>query len=409
MTEEGLANWTGPCTLGKANGEGVATYTDSYIQTITGEMVYGIPTGIVRIDYGRGSYFVGTRRKGEAHGFGVNMESWGEGYEGNWADGFRHGEGIYIHSDGRRTPGVWRKGTGLVSSWYVDAKTGCEINLAPMNEPVGEASWTGDCIKGKAEGSGTISWSVSENGAPTRSTITFTGDLAEGVISGKGLWLEVDVFSNVTQTTTIEAVWKNGEINGDGREVRVSNFTEKDPFDKIVRSYEGGFKAGEFSGDGKLKEIKNYSNNGIHTVVKEGSFSDNFFDGIGKEIRETTSPTGGNSYEELKGLFEKNNFAGHGRMLEKTIDGKTTIARFDGDVNDGGMGTVSYANGDKFSGVIEYHSGPKTGYRDFPSVEFKGDCRRNSIDFSQDYGSSCLVAAGRTNDCLIQISNWIND
>lgn len=407
MTEEGLADWTGSCLLGKASGDGIASYKDNYIQTITGKMVAGVPTGVVRVDYSRGGYFVGTLKDGEAHGFGLNMEPWGEGYEGNWVDGFRHGDGTYIHSDGRRIPGVWRKGSGLVSSWYVDDKTGCNINLSPMNDPEGEASWAGECINEKAEGKGTVFWSISEDGAPRRRTITFTGELVKGVISGEGVWFDVDVFTNVTHTTTIKAVWKNGEINGQGQEVKISDFTNKSSMDKIVRSYEGGYEFGDFSGDGRLEEVKGYSDNSTFTLMQQGSFADNFFHGVGKEIREFTSSTGDKSYEEREGRFEKNNFVGHGRKFEKTTDGTIIKVTFDDDVNSGGTGTVAYANGDRFSGTVDDYGGPSKGYCDFPSASFKGDCRRNSINVSEGQGAFCLVAVNQLDECLLLISSWV--
>ncbi len=310
MTEDGLATWTGTCKFGRAEGEGTATYKDFYIPSITGKMVDGVPTGIVKVNYERDDYYIGTLLNGEYHGYGLNMYSWGEGYEGNWVEGFRHGKGVYIHADGRRTLGIWRKGQ-LVRSWHVDARTGCKFNWAPYYGPVGEATWSGDCSNGIAEGAGTISWSSSDQGAPISSHITFTGKLVGGMLRGEGIWIQVDTYRNVVKEKTIEAHWRNGEINGFGREVKISTFTDKRNLAKITRSYEGLYDLGKFSGDGQSDEVTTYTNGNKAILMRQGQFSDNFLHGTGRETQEFSYADGYTRHTESVGQFKKNQFLEH--------------------------------------------------------------------------------------------------
>ncbi len=83
------ATWDGPCEDGFASGEGTVQWYED------GE------------DNGR---YIGERRRGRAHGYGINLWANGDRYEGYWQDDLQHGQGTYTWSDGSGYQGEWFEG-----------------------------------------------------------------------------------------------------------------------------------------------------------------------------------------------------------------------------------------------------------------------------------------------------------
>ena len=81
-----VANWSGPCVGGIANGRGVLQW-----------FTFGFDEVALRYE--------GIFRNGRLNGWGVYTETGGDRYEGNWLNGKKHGRGVIIQADGTRAEG----------------------------------------------------------------------------------------------------------------------------------------------------------------------------------------------------------------------------------------------------------------------------------------------------------------
>ncbi|NRD90486.1 hypothetical protein C8024_15000 [Sphingopyxis sp. BSNA05] len=224
MTEEGWAEWTGPCFLGQAEGKGIATYEDGIFATIEGHFDGGIPQGEVEITYSSGAKYSGSLKDGEYHGFGTRQASWGEAYSGNWNEGYRDGIGRYTGQDGKIVEGLWDRGR-LIGSWFSAANTDCEIWWAGTgSDPVGTLAWDGACVNGRANGPGKIDWTDETPAAASGATIEFRGTLSGGKLNGEGVWTQTNRYSNVIHRKVSKGTWVDGAREGYGTDVKRANF-----------------------------------------------------------------------------------------------------------------------------------------------------------------------------------------
>ena len=107
--------------------------------------------------------------------------------------------------------------------WVADAKSGCQV--WNPNPQLGEAvAWSGSCVNGRAEGSGTVRWSkdaaTSETdagewrdgrqikGTQSWSTGHYEGELSDGEPNGQGIL--------TLQKLRYEGGFRNGKPNGVG-------------------------------------------------------------------------------------------------------------------------------------------------------------------------------------------------
>ena len=379
MTEDGWAQWNGSCVLGQAEGEGVATYEDSFIATIEGSFEAGVPQGEAVITYSSGASYRGSLKDGEYHGFGTVTEGWGGTYAGNWDKGFRNGRGTFTPHNGQPVEGVWERGR-LIGGWYSDARSGCEVWWAGNgSDPVGVLTWDGACSDGRASGFGVIRWTDETPEAVSGSTIAFTGVLVGGKLNGEGVWEQTDRYVNVIHQTVRQGTWIDGVREGYGTDGQTSEFLDGS-FLGAVDTYEGGWENGRYSGQGERVDSKTYSDGGIESFTEQGTFVEGTMR-EGLTIRQRNVAEGEDSTETISGRFSDRQYIGFGTIMtrNRSEDGyNRAIITNDGPVAEGGSGIVEYANGDVFIGEFAYYMGggvPSEGFCMFPSVSFMGSCR----------------------------------
>ncbi len=403
----GYADWSGSCPMGKAEGKGTARLETSGIDGITGQFDAGIPVGEVRVRYGPGGTYVGGWREGEPDGRGLSMEAWGEGYEGGWLDGYRHGEGEFITAEGKRIPGRWER-NNLIGSWYEDADTGCEVWFAVLDDPIGELSWTGECVRGRASGEGTIHWrQLEENGVVHE--VSFEGTLRDGRLHGTGRWEQVDRYTNGSDRIVKVGTWIDGLRSGVGMDRSVNASF------RTTQGYAGNWKAGKRQGQGRRYSYKRHDDGSVTIENEIGRFLDGGFV-AGRMIREDRSGSRSRVTIE-RGRFD-GQFVGYGSAVvwvEERVTGSSTsmVLRYEGSRFEDGRGVVRFGDGDSFVG----QAGPfgPSGYggefRDgicvLPSIGFVGACKTAEFDTGRHSGKTCIVARDQAALCLKVISRWI--
>lgn len=410
-TDDGPALWTGKCVNGLAQGVGTATFEDSDIATIKGEYDGGVPSGIVRVEYSLGGYYEGGLRDGEPHGFGIDMEPWGEGYEGHWVDGFKDGDGIYIRSDGTRIQGTWSQKRGFEGSWYRDRTTNCRFWWRASSDPVGEATWSGPCIYGKASGEGLITWSLSENGTTLESEVRFRGTIIDGYIQGSGSWHQVQYYSNVVTTSVFNGTWKDDQRIGHGIETRTSQYQEPDSLDRVVVTYEGDWYVDEYGGMGRREEIK-YSRDGrTEKLIEDGMFADNMLNGEGISVQEIFYATGDTLLERSEGKFEDGQFRGYGKVESERTTETTVLsqsATYPTEIWNGGTGVVDYADGSRFEGAVDATGTPTNGECTLKSTNYSVACVAHTVKTSDWSGETWLVSPDERETPLLKIGMRVN-
>jgi hypothetical protein len=225
-------------------------------------------------------------------------------------------------------PGQSQATTGA-GTWLADAK-GCKLwDASP--EPKETVTWSGSCLKGKADGDGTAEWFVKGQRHER-----MTGRLTEGKPDG------VVTLYDYATGYSYEGRLENGKPTG---KVIVTTAQGK---------IEGNFVAGKPSGNVVItgangRRYEGEQKNGLHTykgVMTEpdgtryvGSFVDGKFQGYGV----MTWPNG-NRYE---GDFKDNQRTGQGAFAYVGGD------RYVGDFVDGkfhGRGVLTRANGQRYEG-----------------------------------------------------------
>jgi hypothetical protein len=213
--------------------------------------------------------------------------------------------------------------------WIADAK-GCKHwDYSP--EPKESVTWSGGCVKGKADGDGTEEWFV--NG---QKHSRMTGRLSEGKPDG------VVTAYDYAGGTSYEGRLENGKPTGRGTlmvgQAKVEgNFVDGKLSGNVVITapngarYEGEQKDGAPNGKGVLTEL-----NGTRYV---GDFVDGKFQGYG-----IMTSRNGNRYE---GDFKDGQQTGRGVLTD------ANGGRYVGDFVAGkfhGRGVLTYANGQRYEG-----------------------------------------------------------
>lgn len=413
MTEEGWADWTGPCFLGQAEGKGIATYEDGLLATIEGLFDGGIPQGEVEITYSSGAKYSGSLKDGEYHGFGTLQESWGEAYSGNWNEGFRDGIGRYTGQDGKIVEGLWDHGR-LIGSWFSATNTDCEVWWAGTgSDPVGTLAWDGACVNGRANGPGKIDWTDETPEAASGATIQFSGTLSGGKLNGEGVWTQTNRYSNVIHRKVSKGIWVDGAREGYGTDVEESEFLDGS-FEGATTTYSGGWENGKFSGEGERVNTKTYNDGGVESEKEQGSFVEGTLR-QGVATRQRRVVKGEDSTEMVDGRFESRQFIGFGTVVtRRRVDTAYyhSIVRYDGPTTDGGEGIIQYANGDTFIGSMKAEMGwsgsPLLGRCVLPSIGFIGRCKSTSVTLSHSERKICLSPVNDEGQCLKEIARFIS-
>ena len=270
--------------------------------------------------------------------------------------------------------------------------------------------WSGDCVDGKAEGPGKLLWAASPLRAPFGSEVGFEGKLSAGQINGPGVWTIVDTASNVIHSTRIEAVWQNGEISGIGRYVRGGNYIDDGNTLNSIVTYEGEFQNREFWGEGRREEITEYRDNRSEHIIEDGRFENNMLSGYGMRWSEVHSSNGDRKVEQTVGLHKNREFVGPGTLsFESTSQEGTyrSYGTFKNSIWNGGMGDVAYANGDRFTGKIDWDGSPIRGECAFFSISYQGRCFKKTFKVGNSAGIICMVSDKDKNTCLKEIGRWV--
>lgn len=413
MTADGWAQWSGPCILGQAEGEGVATYEDASVSTIRGRFEGGVPQGEVEIAYNSGATYNGSIKDGEFHGFGTYSESWGDTYSGNWTDGFRDGVGHFTSLDGGQVEGLWSRGR-LIGSWFATKNANCEVWWAgDGSDPIGEVSWDGACVNGRATGPGTVSWTDETPESASGTTIEFNGTLSAGKLDGEGTWKQTSRYTNVIHRIVKKGTWSDGVREGYGTDVKESEFLDGS-FQGATETYEGGWKEGKLSGEGERFDSKTYNDGGVESFTEKGSFVEGTLrEGVTMRLRSVVE--GEESTVLAAGRFEGRQFIGFGTVVtRRRVDTNfyNSIVRYDGPVADGGEGITQYTDGDMFSGTMEAKFGssghPLIGRCILSSVGFVGRCKSTPVTVSDFEWKTCLSPMNDESHCLKEIARFIS-
>ena len=107
--------WTGKCLDGKAEGQGVGTWSfrkgrKRFVVRYHGEMHAGNLHGQGTLFGENGYRAEGEWKNGKFHGTGTMYESNGTRYEGQWRDGKQQGKGSFTAPNGDRYEGRWLNG-----------------------------------------------------------------------------------------------------------------------------------------------------------------------------------------------------------------------------------------------------------------------------------------------------------
>jgi len=140
-------------------------------------------------------------------------------YVGNYVDGKMHGKGTKWYADGQIQDGNWKDGEFTSGHTYIaDKNTGCRIQN-PNPVPNEAVTWSGRCVKGIAQGKGTLQWY--KNGVKKDK---YVGNYVDGNMHGKGTYW----YASGDKYT---GKWENGERLGKTEH-------EKREAEKNARRYE---------------------------------------------------------------------------------------------------------------------------------------------------------------------------
>lgn len=165
----------------------------------------------------------------------------------------------------------------LAESWVADASTGCGIWSEEASSK-DSATWSGNCVDGKASGNGTLEWF--QDG---KSVGTYEGDMRDGRLDGFGeIKLQAQSGKGVDRMTGTFAKGRpDGDVSyagadGERFQGRLDDGV-RDGFgrylDKDGNLYEGDFRAGRAHGTGHFKTVDG--------TEYYGDFVDDKMEGVG--------------------------------------------------------------------------------------------------------------------------------
>lgn len=275
------------------------------------------------------------------------------------------------------------------------------------NDILSNASWSGDCANGLAQGDGTLTVQLD---AKNPGNISYTGLLKNGYMDGYGSLKSV-IFSDAGDryTHVYNGLFVAGEKTGIGREHRISLDNDGSIYEQ---TWSGDFLNGSLSGRGRyLVERKNVDGS-KKTELKEGNFSNHFLHGPGVETITTLSDSGETLSVSYRGQWVKGTKSGLGVLVESNTE-KTTISpsQYSGTWGHGsrhGPGIEYFGPEDHFKGNWE-QGDPILGYCALKSENYSGPCRRYEYDTSDYSGMRCLAAKKGQKHCFkAWRSEWIS-
>ena len=105
--------WSGACTNGFAQGQGVVQWFENGRPGVTyeGSLARGAASGQGKLTMPDGTTYEGGWLDGKQDGSGKYSVPGGARYEGEWKDGVPNGRGIMHGASGEVLDGVWKSGT----------------------------------------------------------------------------------------------------------------------------------------------------------------------------------------------------------------------------------------------------------------------------------------------------------
>jgi len=226
-----------------------------------------------------------------------------------------------------------------IGEWISDIKSGCKVwNYHPTtNETI---TYIGNCVDGKANGKGSITWYKDGNKIGLSK-----GEYIDGRINGNCSYTG---FESGIMTRHIKGECKDGLLNGKGSETRYKN-------SEIESVYIGGHKDGKFHGEGTYTTIE--GGKGIH-------YRGEFNDGVPCRNGLTTVYIDKITIMQIEGDF----MHGSGNGLVKLYENGKVYNQYEGALKNNvfhGKGTLIDADGNKYIG--SFQNGKKHGKGEFTS------------------------------------------
>jgi len=105
--------WSGTCSHGFADGQGVVQWYEDGRPAVTyeGALVRGAASGQGKLTMPDGATYEGGWLDGKQEGSGKYSAPGGARYEGEWKDGVPNGRGIMHDPSGAVMDGIWKSGT----------------------------------------------------------------------------------------------------------------------------------------------------------------------------------------------------------------------------------------------------------------------------------------------------------
>lgn len=394
-------SWTGKCKDGFAHGEGKAVWSsEDDLVIYEGDVLFGAPQGKGKITYWDEETYEGEFSNGESHGYGISRESDGIIYEGFWRHGHLDGSVVATTTSGRRFNCLYN--AGAQSQCWLKVKEEECIILFPFSPEDGnfEVRWTGQCIKGKANGVGEAHIRYEGNNG---TSITFTGRVVDGVFSGKGALREVRSSGDGDRyEDNFTGIWSNSKRNGLG--VETSRHEDRDGFAYFEIRHSGKWRSDRRDGFGERAVVKADKHGFRETEFSEGVWETDELNGPGKVTIEKNFADGTSWRESRIGEWAGNQLNRYGVSTIETFgSGKRRFVRTEGEFSFGiaqGKIAITDEEGNKFSGVVD-RGVLDAGECEIPSIGFKGRCKRKVLfDIDDDGGSACLVPAEGDEECL---------
>lgn len=249
--------------------------------------------------------------------------------------------------------------------WFQIENGDCMVwNPEPQAQET--ASWSGGCVNGKANGTGTLAWRYVVAGE-TKTGTSFEGELLDGKENGRGI-------ATHTDGDRYEGEFRDSETHGRG----VYTFANGD-------RYEGELRNSERNG------------HGVYTFANGDRFEGDYRDGL-ENGRGVYAFANGNRYE---GEFRDGDFNGRGIFTFPNGN------RYEGEFRDGaenGRGVYTLASGARYEG--EFRNGTRHGggiYTEADGGRFEGEYidgkphgygtyTHDGIDYSGVWKDGCLTA-----------------
>ena len=198
--------------------------------------------------------------------------------------------------------------------WSTAQNQPCKV-WNPGPEAGETLTWSGDCVDGKASGSGRLVWRGSYGKQ------VYEGEYRDGKEHGRGTFISDD--------NRYEGEFRNGKKNGQGTQTWASGQT-----------YEGEWRNGKPHGEGTCinAEVENLTSDGVYRRRYRGGWREGKWHGLGVLTESNISTTENRysvSHNRFEGDFREGKLHGKGTLswgdASRDVDETTAWSRYEGD------------------------------------------------------------------------------